>query len=57
MTDVEVEADVSAVLDAEQREAMARYLRNGGGYVGVHSASACLYEDKVYEKVVGGTSS
>lgn len=46
---------MGAVLDVEQREAMARYFRNGGGYVGVHSASACLYEDEVYDKVVGGT--
>ena len=36
---------------------MARYFRNGGGYVGVHSASACLYEDETYIKVVGGTLS
>ncbi|BEI81034.1 hypothetical protein CcaverHIS002_0201940 [Cutaneotrichosporon cavernicola] len=41
------------VLNGPQQDAMARYLRSGGVYVGVHSASACLYNDTVYLQAVG----
>lgn len=41
------------VLNAPQQKAMHDYFRKGGNYVGVHSASACLYDDKVYEEAVG----
>ncbi|GMK56359.1 hypothetical protein CspeluHIS016_0301990 [Cutaneotrichosporon spelunceum] len=41
------------VLDGTQQDALARYLRSGGVYAGVHSASACLYNDSVYLHAVG----
>lgn len=42
------------VLDSTQQGALARFFRSGGVYTGVHSASACLYNDAVYLKAVGG---
>ncbi|KLT38807.1 class I glutamine amidotransferase-like protein [Cutaneotrichosporon oleaginosum] len=41
------------VLDGAQQRALERYLRAGGVYAGVHSASACLYNNSVYLKAVG----
>lgn len=41
------------VLDDEQQAAFERYVRAGGGYVGVHAASDTEYEWPWYEKLVG----
>lgn len=41
------------VLDAEQRGAFERYIKAGGGYVGVHSASDTEYGWPWYRKLVG----
>lgn len=31
----------------------ARYIQQGGGFVGVHSASACLYDTPFYGRLIG----
>lgn len=41
------------VLDDEQQGAFERYIRSGGGYVGVHAASDTEYEWPWYGKLVG----
>lgn len=41
------------VLNPEQQAAFERYIRAGGGYVGVHSASDTEYEWPWYTKMVG----
>ena len=41
------------VLGAEQKEHFKRYIQSGGGYVGVHSASATEYEWPWYGELVG----
>jgi type 1 glutamine amidotransferase len=41
------------VLDADQQDAFARYIRAGGGYVGVHSASDTEYGWAWYGGLVG----
>lgn len=41
------------VLDAEQKLAFERYIRNGGGYIGVHSASDTEYDWPFYGELVG----
>lgn len=41
------------VLNAEQQAAFERYIRAGGGFVGVHSASDTEYEWPWYTKMVG----
>ena len=41
------------VLDAEAEAAFERYVRGGGGYVGVHSASDTEYEWPFYGDLVG----
>lgn len=41
------------VLDDEGREAMRRFVTAGGGYVGIHSASACEYGWEWYGRLVG----
>ncbi|WP_104116755.1 ThuA domain-containing protein [Arthrobacter sp. B1805] len=41
------------VLDGEQRRAFADWLRAGGSYAGVHSATACEYEWDEYERIAG----
>jgi len=42
------------VLNEEQQQALGRYFRKGGNFVGVHSAACCLYKNEDYRKVVGG---
>lgn len=37
----------------EQREALKSYIRNGGGYAGVHSAAATEYDWDWYRRLVG----
>ncbi|MEV8376233.1 ThuA domain-containing protein [Kribbella sp. NPDC056861] len=41
------------VLNAEQQAAFERYIRNGGGYAGVHAASDTEYDWPWYGKLVG----
>lgn len=41
------------VLNDEQQRAFERYIQNGGGYVGVHSASDTEYEWGWYTEMVG----
>ncbi|HYD83170.1 MAG TPA: ThuA domain-containing protein [Opitutus sp.] len=41
------------VLDPEQQAAFERYIRGGGGFVGVHSASDTEYDWPWYTKMVG----
>jgi len=41
------------VLNTEQEEAFARYIRAGGGYAGIHSASDTEYEWPWYGQLVG----
>lgn len=41
------------VLDAEQEAAFERYVRAGGGYAGVHSASDTEYDWPFYGELVG----
>jgi type 1 glutamine amidotransferase len=41
------------VLDAEQQAAFERYIRAGGGYVGIHSASDTEYQWPWYTKMLG----
>ncbi len=41
------------VLDAEQQEAFERYIRAGGGFVGIHSASDTEYDWSWYGGLVG----
>ena len=41
------------VLDPEQKRALRRYIRAGGGYVGIHSAADTEHEWPFYEQLVG----
>lgn len=41
------------VLDDEQRGGLQRYVRSGGGYVGVHAASGTEYDWPWYGELVG----
>src|SRR6266851_6043498 len=41
------------VLDAEQKAAFERYIRSGGGFVGIHSASDTEYQWAWYGRLVG----
>src|SRR5689334_4966437 len=42
-----------SVLDAQQQNAFERFIRNGNGFVGVHSATDTSYEWPWYGKLVG----
>ncbi len=41
------------VLDSDQQAAFERYIRNGGGYMGIHAASDTEYEWEWYGQLVG----
>lgn len=41
------------VLDQSGQAALAEYFSNGGVYTGIHSASACLFNDTDYANAVG----
>ena len=43
-----------AVLDANGQAALQTFFQSGGVYTGVHSGSACLYNDTNYVQAVGG---
>jgi cytochrome c len=42
------------VLDASEKAAFERYIRSGGGFVGIHSASDTEYQWPWYGRLVGG---
>jgi hypothetical protein len=42
-------------LSEEQLESFKKFIRNGGGFVGIHAASACMEEGVWYRKLVGRT--
>lgn len=41
-------------LDAEQKEAFLDFIRGGGGFIGVHSATDTFYEWPAYGELIGG---
>jgi type 1 glutamine amidotransferase len=41
-------------LDAEQRLALIRFVRRGGGFLGTHSASDTLHRSPAYRRLLGG---
>lgn len=41
------------VLDESGKSALQSYLQKGGNYIGVHAASACLFNTSFYGEVVG----
>jgi type 1 glutamine amidotransferase len=41
------------VLGTEQEEAFKQYIENGGGFVGIHSATDCEYDWPWYNQLVG----
>lgn len=45
--------DKGSLLNADQRAAFQRYIRGGGGYVGIHSASGTERDWKWYGSLVG----
>jgi hypothetical protein len=45
--------DQSPVLDEEGKAALKAYFASGGNFVGIHCASATLYNDDFYLKRVG----
>jgi type 1 glutamine amidotransferase len=42
-------------LSAEQLESFKKFIRNGGGFVGIHGASACKNDDEWFRKLIGRT--
>lgn len=44
----------NGVFNEEQKLAFQKYIRKGGGFVGVHAASDCNYDWDWYGKMVGG---
>ena len=43
-----------SVLNEDQQKAFQQYIRNGGGFVGIHAATDFLYSWPWYGKMVGG---
>lgn len=41
------------ILNAEQRKAFQDFIHNGGGFMGIHSATDCMYDFPWYNKLVG----
>jgi type 1 glutamine amidotransferase len=39
----------------EELESIKKFIRNGGGFVGIHATSACKNEDEWFRKLVGRT--
>lgn len=44
----------SDLFNDEQKNALKKYINNGGGFVGIHAATDCNYEWEWYGKMVGG---
>lgn len=45
----------SDFLSAQQMESLKRFIRNGGGFVGIHGTSACSKDEEWFRKLVGRT--
>ena len=43
----------SALFNAGQQQAFVKYIHKGGGFVGIHAATDCLYDWDWYGKLVG----
>lgn len=43
----------TALFNAEQQKAFVNFIHNGGGFVGIHAATDCLYDWNWYGKLVG----
>ncbi|QKJ33121.1 ThuA domain-containing protein [Mucilaginibacter mali] len=43
----------NALLNADQQKAFVNYIHKGGGFVGIHAATDCLYDWDWYGKLVG----
>ncbi|MBC7915556.1 MAG: ThuA domain-containing protein [Pyrinomonadaceae bacterium] len=41
------------VLNDEQKQAFQKYIQNGGGFVGIHAATDCLYKWEWYGRMIG----
>jgi type 1 glutamine amidotransferase len=41
------------VLNEDQKSAFQSYIRNGGGFVGIHGATDCMYKWEWYGKMIG----
>lgn len=41
------------LFNQKQRESLKKFIRDGGGYLGIHAASDCCYNWPWYEKLVG----
>lgn len=41
------------LFDDNQKKALQQYIRNGGGFVGIHAATDCLFNWEWYGKLVG----
>lgn len=42
-----------ALFNADQQQAFVNFIHNGGGFVGIHAATDCLYDWPWYGKLVG----
>lgn len=45
----------SSTFNEEQLESLKKFIRNGGGFVGIHGTSACRNEGEWFRKLVGRT--
>lgn len=43
----------NSLLNADQQKAFVNYIHNGGGFVGIHAATDCLYDWDWYGNLVG----
>ena len=43
----------NSLFNADQQEALMNYIHKGGGFVGIHAATDCLYDWDWYGKLVG----
>ncbi|OCX53308.1 Crp/Fnr family transcriptional regulator [Mucilaginibacter sp. PPCGB 2223] len=43
----------SGFFNDEEKAALQKYIHNGGGFVGIHAATDCLYDWEWYGKLVG----
>ncbi|MBE7175438.1 MAG: ThuA domain-containing protein [Mucilaginibacter polytrichastri] len=41
------------ILSGEQRTAFQQFIRNGGGFIGIHAAADCMYDFPWYNQLVG----
>ncbi len=48
-------SDQHDALTPEREQGLLSYIRNGGGFVGLHSAIACFNQNRHYVEMLGGT--